>query len=327
MIIPIKVIFGFMKKLFTAIILCLIVSSTFAQPKPVFKVVPLGVYGGSDESNLSAYMLAPVSSNAYICLDAGTLHAGIEKAVSNRVFTVPADTILKRYIKGYCISHPHLDHLAGMVINSPDDAPKNIYALPYTIGVLRDNYFTWKSWANFGSEGDKPVLNKYHYIPLVPSAKTSLENTTMTAQAFVLSHGNPYESTAFLVANNGNYMLYLGDTGADEIEKSTRLHELWQYIAPLIKNHTLKGMMIEVSFPDEQPVKSLFGHLTPHLLMQEMATLGKLTGTEAMRNFPVVITHIKPAGHHEAEIKKQLITQNALGLKLVMPVQGKLLEF
>jgi len=298
-----------------------------AQPKPAFKVVPLGVYGGSDESNLSAYMLAPIGSDAYVCLDAGTLHAGIEKAVANRVFIVDADTVLQRYIKGYFISHPHLDHLAGMIINSPEDAPKKIYGLPYTLNVLRDNYFTWKSWANFGSEGDKPILNKYHYTPLIPGEKMPVDNTTMTVQAFVLSHGNPYESTAFLISNQDSYMLYLGDTGSDEVEKSTKLHELWEYIAPLVKSKALKGIMIEVSFPDEQPIKSLFGHLTPHLLMQEMAVLGKLVGAGAMKNFPVVITHIKPAGHHESEIKKELATQNALGLKLIIPQQGKLMEF
>src|ERR1700753_4013312 len=51
-----------------------------------FKIVPLGVKGGIDESNLSAYMVAPSGTNNYICLDAGTLHFGIEKAVSNKVF-------------------------------------------------------------------------------------------------------------------------------------------------------------------------------------------------------------------------------------------------
>lgn len=316
-----------MRTIFNLLIVCaLLVAPVFAQIKPTFKVVPLGVYGGSDESNLSAYMLAPVGSDAYICLDAGTLHVGIAKAVANHVFK-NADTVLKRYIKGYCISHPHLDHVSGMIINSPDDAPKNIYGLPYTLNVLRDYYFTWKNWANFGSDGDKPVLNKYHYIPLAPGVETPITNTTMTVQAFVLSHGNPYESTAFLIGNNGGYMLYLGDTGADEVEKSTRLHELWEYIAPLVKNRSLKGVMIEVSFPDEQPTRSLFGHLTPHLLMQEMAVLSKLTGPAALKDFPVVITHIKPAGHHEAEIKRQLAAQNTFGLKLIVPVQGKLMEF
>jgi cAMP phosphodiesterase len=309
------------------VILLLLYSLSFAQTKPAFKVVPLGVYGGSDESNLSAYILAPVGSDAYVCLDAGTLHAGIAKAVANKVFNVPADTVLKRYIKGYFISHPHLDHLAGMIINSPEDAPKKIYGLPYTLNVLRDNYFTWKSWANFGSEGDKPALNKYHYTPLVPGEKTPVDNTAIVVQAFILSHGNPYQSTAFLLSSNNSYMLYLGDTGSDEVEKSTKLHELWEYIAPLIKSKALKGIMIEVSFPDEQPVKSLFGHLTPHLLMQEMTVLEKLAGASAMKNFPVVITHIKPAGHHEAEIKKELAAQNSLGLKLIIPQQGKLMEF
>jgi hypothetical protein len=36
-----------------------------------------GVKGG-DETNLSAYLLAPVNTQNY-CLDAGTINAGIEK--------------------------------------------------------------------------------------------------------------------------------------------------------------------------------------------------------------------------------------------------------
>lgn len=61
-----------------------------------FRLVPLGVKGGIDESNLSAYMLAPTGSNNYVCLDAGTLDAGIEKAVANKVFNVPVETVLRR---------------------------------------------------------------------------------------------------------------------------------------------------------------------------------------------------------------------------------------
>ncbi|RKR84971.1 3',5'-cyclic-nucleotide phosphodiesterase [Mucilaginibacter gracilis] len=314
----------------TCKVICTILLTTaaaFAQIKPAFKVVPLGVYGGSDESNLSAYMVAPTGSNNYACMDAGTLQAGLEKAVKNHVFTVPADTVLKRYIKGYFISHAHLDHVAGMIINSPDDAAKKVYGLKYTLDVLRDNYFTWKNWANFGSDGDKPVLNKYHYTPLNPGEKTPIDNTTMSVQAFVLSHGNPYQSTAFLVESNGSYILYLGDTGADEIEKSDKLRQLWQYIAPLVKAKTLKAIMIEVSFANQQPDKSLFGHLTPRLLMNEMAVLSTLAGPNAVEGLPVVVTHLKPAGGHIADIKKQLAAANTLQLKLIYPQQGKMLEF
>lgn len=305
----------------------LLVNLVFAQSTPAFKVVPLGIYGGSDESNLSAYMVAPIGSDAYVCLDAGTVYAGIAKAITNHTFSVNSDTVLKRYIKGYFISHAHLDHVAGMIMNSPDDVAKNVYGLPYTLNVLRDNYFTWKNWANFGSEGDKPVLNKYHYIPLVPGVKLPIDNTNMSVQAFVLSHGNPYQSTAFLIGNNNNYLLYLGDTGADEIEKSTKLHELWEAIAPLIKAKQLKAIMIEVSFPNDQRDKLLFGHLTPRLLMNEMAVLSQMTGADYMKGFPVVITHLKPAGNHIADIKKQLADANAQQLKLIYPEQGKLMTF
>ncbi|HWZ04123.1 MAG TPA: hypothetical protein VNX40_10980, partial [Mucilaginibacter sp.] len=60
-----------------------------------FKIVPLGIKGGIDESNLSAYMVAATGTDNYICLDAGTLHYGIEKAISNKVFAIPAEQVLR----------------------------------------------------------------------------------------------------------------------------------------------------------------------------------------------------------------------------------------
>src|SRR5689334_20218894 len=73
-----------------------------------FKVVPLGVKGGSDESNLSSYMLAAEGTDNYVCLDAGTIYYGIEKAIDSGVFNKDAFFVLKNYIKGYLISHAHL---------------------------------------------------------------------------------------------------------------------------------------------------------------------------------------------------------------------------
>ena len=128
-----------------------------------FRVVPLGVMGGIDESNLSAYLVAAQGTDRYICLDAGTLHYGIEKAISNNVFSIPPEEVLKKYIKGYLISHAHLDHIAGLIINSPDDTAKNIYALASCIETLKAKYFTWEAWANFTDAGEAPLLKKYHY--------------------------------------------------------------------------------------------------------------------------------------------------------------------
>lgn len=299
-----------------------------------FQVVPLGVRGGLDESNLSAYMVAPEGSDAYICLDAGTLYAGIRKAVDSGVFRAPdghaavtISEVLKDYIKAYFISHAHLDHVAGLIINSPDDSPKPVYGLASCLDVLKEKYFTWEAWANFGDAGEKPTLNKYHYSPMAPGQEIAVDHTTLHVEAFPLSHGASYESTAFLVRNGEDYLLYLGDTGADSIEHSDKLHRLWQAISPLVKAGRLRAIFIEVSFPDEQPEKLLFGHLTPRLLMQEMKELGKLCGEAALQGLPIVVTHRKPSGNQEALIQKELDGNDPLHLSLVYPVQGRLLKF
>src|SRR5579871_1665626 len=173
-------------------------STVYAQQKS-FTVIPLGVKGGRDESNLSSYMLAAKGTSNFICLDAGTLHTGIQKAIDSGLFAQSLSSVLRNNIKGYFISHPHLDHLAGLIINSPDDSAKAIYALPFCIDVLKNNYFTWKSWANFGNEGDKPALGKYHYIALKETKEIAAENTNLFVTPFLLRHATPGQSTAFLV--------------------------------------------------------------------------------------------------------------------------------
>ena len=295
--------------------------------RPAFAVVPLGVKGGLAEGNLSAYLVAAAGSPAYVSLDAGSLRPGLERAVATGALTGPVAALLRDSIKGYCLSHAHLDHVAGLLLNAPDDAPKPIYGLPACLATLQNDYLNWRAWPNFGNGGAAPALGQYTLRALVPGQPTPLAGTPLSVQAYPLSHGRPYQSTAFLVRNGDKYLLYLGDTGADSVEQVHCLRDLWRAVAPLLRQGQLRAIFIEASYPNAQPPARLFGHLTPALLLQELGALGQLAGPAALRGLPVVITHLKPTAANEALIRQQLAAGNALGVRLVFPVQGERLAF
>jgi hypothetical protein len=133
---------------------------------------------------------------------------------------------------------------------------------------MQQDYFNWRAWPNFSSDGPPPSLNKYQLRPLAPGQETPLANTPLSVRAFALSHGPDMQSTAFLVRSGASYLLYLGDTGADEVEQSHCLHDLWLAVRPLVHAHQLKAIFIEASYPNVQPPAQLFGHLTPALLRE-----------------------------------------------------------
>ena len=291
-----------------------------------FKVIPLGVKGGLDESNLSAYLVAANGSDQFICLDAGTIYKGLELATANKLFkSANPSSIQQQHINGYFISHAHLDHTAGLIMNSPNDNAKNLYGLASVLDVFKKNYFTWSAWANFGNEGEAPILKKYTYQNLIPNKEIAIDNTGLFVTPFVLSHVKPYESTAFLVRNQNSYLLYLGDTGADKVEQSEQLAALWKAVSPLVMNNQLKAIFIEVSYDNSVSEKALFGHLTPNLLMEEMAKLNQLSNGQ-LKNTQLYVTHIKPCDGCEIKIKSEIQAANQIGLKISYPLQATLIE-
>src|SRR5688572_25308563 len=111
-----------------------------------FDLVVLGGLGGIQDGNLSAFLIHPHGDDRAVTCDAGTLVNGLRVADEKGAFAglmVPGEVPLSRVgyvlttkIKGYLITHAHLDHLAGLVIASPDDGNKPIYALPSVAAEL-----------------------------------------------------------------------------------------------------------------------------------------------------------------------------------------------
>ena len=310
-----------------------------------FQCIVLGSGGGIRESNLSAYLLAPRRSNDFICLDAGTVYSGIEQAVKlgnfYQVF-IPEDSeasragyVYRELIRGYLISHAHLDHLAGLVIASPAATPTKIYGSSITIQTLQEHLFNWEVWPNFANEGPGMTLDVFDYKSLEFDIENRIEETKYRVTAYPVSHQEPYESTAFLIEYLGSYVVYVGDTGADTLEGTNRLNHIWKAVAPLIRKGNLNALFLECSWPEERPDTQLFGHLKPSLVIRELSELAKLTDPEnagkALKGLPVIVTGIKPSWKEGFDSKyliyKQLLVRNDLGVKFIIPEQGQLIEF
>jgi 3',5'-cyclic-nucleotide phosphodiesterase len=261
--------------------------------RPVFNVVVLGSGGGLNEANLSAYLVGPVGEQRYVA---------------------------------------HFDHISGLVLGSPEDSSKPIFGLAPTLDTLRDCVFQPRVWANFTNEGPG-ATGKYTLKRVAPGETFRVEGMPFHIQAYPLSHTPGMLSTAFVIQQGDDALVYCGDTGADANEGQPYLGNLWKRLAPVVRSGHLHGIFLECSFPSARPDGQLFGHLTPRWLMREMHQLALEVGdAKALQGLTVAVTHIKPGLSDTREpeprdaIEHELEKLNDLGLHFVFPRQGNKLE-
>ncbi|HDV5710376.1 TPA: 3',5'-cyclic-nucleotide phosphodiesterase [Legionella pneumophila] len=326
-----------MRQLF--IIMFIFLLSNAGYSAPAFEILPLGVYGGLKDGNLSAYLIKGIESKNYAALDGGTLVHGLEVAVDKQSLrNKNIDDLLQKHIPAYLISHAHLDHVMGLVIAQPELREKQtIMAREETMQALQKNIFNWSVWGNFGDSGEIPHLNYQHYQTIPLLEWVAIPDTDLHVKVFPLSHGG-MASSAFLIRYKTEYALYFGDTGADRIEKSTNMENIWKEIAPLIRNRQLHAIMLECSFLNSQPDDKLFGHLKPNLFMSELRYLASIVdpfdSRNSLRGLPVVVTHIKPGladfsntnEDTEKKVINELSQENDIGVELIKPEQGSALS-
>jgi len=302
--------------------------------KEEFQMVVLGCTGGPRENNISGYLLSPLAKQEWIALDAGSLLVGMERALEKGslkdvVFTddklTPAGEMLNKHIGCFLISHAHLDHIAGLVLNSQIDSKKCILGISPTIDNLRDHIFNGRIWPNYGNEGYEPILNLYEYVRLPLHKQMGVPKSSMSVEAYLLSHPGGYPSTAFLIDYHDHYILYFGDTSSDFLEEEKHLTRVWKRVGPLIREKKLHGIFLECSFPHKDADLVVYGHLDTKLLMRELHVLAEIADT-SLEGFNVIVTHRKESLRKDIDvkevIKEELLAANDLRVNFLFPEQG-----
>ncbi|KAI2471507.1 cAMP phosphodiesterases class-II-domain-containing protein [Annulohypoxylon bovei var. microspora] len=164
--------------------------------QPALQVIVLGSGGGPQEHNVTAFLVRSIRSGwargSTVALDAGvhlsaitrileetqpsglgshvalphTLEsgpfAGLE--IQSSCASTNAAYVTRHLIDTYLITHPHLDHISGFVINTaglPGTRPKRIAGLPSTISAFKTHIFNNVIWPNLSDENNGAGLVTY----------------------------------------------------------------------------------------------------------------------------------------------------------------------
>ncbi|KAJ9151767.1 Cyclic-AMP phosphodiesterase, class-II [Pleurostoma richardsiae] len=169
-----------------------------AAPSPVIQVIVLGSGGGPQEANTTAFLVRSLSSkwskSSIVAVDAGvhlsaitrileqtqpaslgekggpplpyTIESGPFKGLEVESASPAANAtyIHCKLIDTYLITHPHLDHIAGFVVNTAGIAgsrPKRLAGLPSTIAAFKNHIFNNVIWPNLSDENNGAGLVTY----------------------------------------------------------------------------------------------------------------------------------------------------------------------
>ncbi|KAJ5983320.1 Cyclic-AMP phosphodiesterase class-II [Penicillium waksmanii] len=159
-----------------------------------FEVIVLGPNGGPREDRVTGLLVRSTSTgwqpNSAIAVDGGTLLAGIirllkkdiEGAMDNVLQHGPfaglrlpfksaeanGAHVFREIIDAVLITHPHLDHISGLAINTPiveaGNGPKSVAALPSVIAALKNHMFNDVIWPNLSDEDGGAGLLTYNRL-------------------------------------------------------------------------------------------------------------------------------------------------------------------
>ncbi|KAI0781212.1 cAMP phosphodiesterases class-II-domain-containing protein [Trametes elegans] len=288
-----------------------------------FHLFVVGCGGGPYENNLSSYLLKPSESSwkdGIIALEAGkgsglgainrllTAHPDVFKSdVESEDSATPTPADIYSWIRCYLITHPHLDHLNGLVLSagSAQGPSKLVHGTRQTLDVVAEAFSgrLWPALASWTESPEKPLLLSPlspddGYVPISeyisvrtmplshgPSFTSDTHTDTDTSSVNVTPGGpgpspapapEPYASSAFFLrhARTGHELLFLGDVEPDALSARPRTRDVWRTAAPRVP-HALPALFVECSWPAGRPAPRLYGHLSPEHLAAELGVLAR----------------------------------------------------
>ncbi|KAI9735383.1 MAG: 3',5'-cyclic-nucleotide phosphodiesterase pde1 [Claussenomyces sp. TS43310] len=164
--------------------------------KPALQVIILGCGGGPKEDNTTAFLVRSTSSawrrGSLLAVDAGVHLAAISKIIEpaivealatsksmpitlstgpfaglqlpNKCPSANAAYVTRTLVETYLITHPHLDHISGFVVNTASlngSRPKRLAGLPSTIEAFKLHIFNNVIWPNLSDENNGAGLVSY----------------------------------------------------------------------------------------------------------------------------------------------------------------------
>ncbi|KAJ4391052.1 3',5'-cyclic-nucleotide phosphodiesterase pde1 [Gnomoniopsis smithogilvyi] len=202
-------------------------------PQPALQVIILGSQGGPLETNCTAFLVRSIAAGwrkgSIMAVDAGVHLGAIHQILLDtqppqlgktdeyalpyilrtgpfaglKVDSASAKTNAKKIqgdlIDTYLITHPHLDHISGFVINTAGLAGprrKKLAGLPGTVQALKTHLFNNVIWPNLSDEDHGAGLFTYMRLneggsPAMGNADGYLEfNEGLAVKVWSVSHGH-----------------------------------------------------------------------------------------------------------------------------------------
>lgn len=226
------------------------------------KVTVLGCHGGESKKHRPTSFLL----DGRLALDAGALTRALTLDEQSRVEAV-------------LVSHAHFDHVRDLAMAADNRAQMGGKAIEIvgtapTLHALRTHFFNDVLWPDFSRipSGDGPTVRFRTLTPECPEIVCGYQ-----VSAVEVNH--TIDAVGFFVGDGDSTLAFSGDTGPTD--------RFWE-----VANATpdLKGILLEVSFPDDHLEFALkTGHLCPSLARRELAKL-----IPQHRGARVMFHHLKP---------------------------------